>query len=69
VDVPAADDRAESSAVTDRIRFIFGLLLVTAGAGVFAIAFRATLTAVYRIASAYAKFGHGVSSIVAAVEV
>jgi CIC family chloride channel protein len=34
--------------VANRARFTFGLLLVTLGAGIFAIAFRASLTAVYR---------------------
>src|SRR6187200_2732705 len=37
-----------SSAVGSRVRFILGLVLVTIGAGAFAVAFRASLTAVYR---------------------
>jgi hypothetical protein len=32
----------------NRVRFIAGLILVTVGAGAFAVAFRASLTAVYR---------------------
>jgi chloride channel protein, CIC family len=33
----------------DRVRFLFGLALVTVGSGIFAVAFRATLTAVYHV--------------------
>ena len=36
------------SVVIARLRFLLGLTLVTLGAGVFAVAFRASLTAVYR---------------------
>jgi hypothetical protein len=46
-----SDTLPRPSAVTDvptRLRFLLGLILVTAGAGVFAIAFRASLGALYR---------------------
>ena len=37
-----------SSVLASRVRFILGLVLVTIGAGAFAVAFRASLTAVYQ---------------------
>jgi CIC family chloride channel protein len=44
---PAADATIGSSVVVNRVRFTFGLVLVTIGAGAFAVVFRALLTAVY----------------------
>jgi len=45
---PAPDDATASSVAASRIRFLLGLVLVTIGAGAFAVAFRASLTAVYQ---------------------
>ena len=39
--------RNRSAGVVSSLRFAFGLALVTVGAGVFAVAFRASLTALY----------------------
>ena len=39
--------RNRSAVVLGSFRFAFGLALVTVGAGVFAVAFRASLTALY----------------------
>ena len=44
----APSDLLEPSFVASRARFILGLVLVTIGAGAFAVAFRASLTAVYQ---------------------
>ena len=44
----APDDLIASSVVANRVRFVLGLVLVTLGAGAFAVAFRASLTAVYQ---------------------
>ena len=44
----APDDLLASSVVASRVRFVVGLVLVTIGAGAFAVAFRASLTAVYQ---------------------
>ncbi len=43
----APHDTTAASVVAYRVRFTFGLMLVTIGAGEFAVAFRASLTAVY----------------------
>src|SRR6188508_2247309 len=42
------DDLIAPSVVASRVRFILGLVLVTIAAGAFAVAFRASLTAVYQ---------------------
>jgi CIC family chloride channel protein len=44
----APDEGLDTSAGVTRVRFICGLVLVTIGAGVFAVAFRASLTSVYQ---------------------
>ena len=43
-----APDESIASLAANRLRFIFGLALVTIGAGAFAVAFRASLSAVYQ---------------------
>jgi hypothetical protein len=45
----AADDSIASSVTVNRVRFLLGLVLVTIGAGGFAVAFRASLAAVWFI--------------------
>ena len=44
----APDDVIASTVVATRVRFVFGLVLVTIGAGLFAVAFRASLAALYQ---------------------
>jgi CIC family chloride channel protein len=44
----APDDSIASSVAANRVRFVFGLVLVTIGAGAFAVACRSSLTAVYQ---------------------
>jgi CIC family chloride channel protein len=44
----APGDLLASSVVASRVRFVLGLVVVTIGAGAFAVVFRASLTAVYQ---------------------
>jgi H+/Cl- antiporter ClcA len=47
--VTAAVKRALDLEVSDRLRFVFGVVLVAVGAATFAVAFRTSLTGLYRI--------------------
>jgi chloride channel protein, CIC family len=44
----APDDSIASAVAANRVRFVLGLILVTIGAGAFAVAFRASLAALYQ---------------------
>ena len=47
--VPPPDDALDASGAASRSRFVLGLLVVTIGAGAFAVAFRASLAAAYQM--------------------